>query len=544
MSRSRTARRFAAAATTVAALTGAAHASADNSVINLGGIGYVYGDESMSKALNGAYSGPGYTQYYINSKDQYPNQGDESGDAIAVQSAWNLINRLRADDPNGAIYYKGSSNGSIIGSRLIATMVANGESTQNIYMVLLVNPASGTNGYEARFPSNQNAFMTALLGGHTTKAVGGVKILSVQGQYDLISDAPVYWFNPLADVNAIMGFAFVHPFVYNMNLNDPRNYVTTSPDGNLTQVVVWTDKLPITMPLRVVVPGPIVDAIDRVLRPLIETAYIRPDASDPNNPANNPENVIKGSFAPDPSKWLGVLQRLVTGELQAFGLMPTPPHSTGTVQLPGPTSVPVSTAAVVPTSTVAPTTTTTPSEPTVAKSDVQVQSLALAPATATQPPASQPDKPVVDSKDKASDAPVSSPSVTPPAQPVVTNTTPPTGSPVAEPQQNSQKEPASDVHKDTPKDEKDAPKVKAPTSDHPKGETDSASDVMKNGNAVQSRNVKKGDNDDQGSGPKSGGVNSTAPHTTASNSSSTDSDSAGGSKASASASGGESHSTS
>jgi hypothetical protein len=469
---------------------GAAFASAANSVINLGGIGYVYGDTtSMPQAVNGAYTGPDYTQYFINTPDTYPNQGDEPGNAIAVQSALDLIHQIRSEDPNNPkpIFFKTSSNGGDITTEVVKQMVANGESTNNIYMVMAVNPSSGTNGYKERFPSSMNAFMTALRGGNPTQAVGGVKILSIGRQYDLISDSPVYWFNPIADMNAVMGFFLVHPFVYKMNLSDPRNYVTT--DGNLTQVIVYTDKLPITMPLRAIVPGPIVDAIDRVLRPIIETAYIRPDASDPNNPANNPNNVILGSFAPDPSKWLGVVQRLITGELQAFGLAPTPPNSTGTVQLPGPT---VPTAAIVPVTTPMPLAATPEakvSQPAQSSSPKVQSSMSL---TATQPQAqTSPEKPAASDKD--SDTPVSSPSVTSSAtQPSVTHDTTPSGSPETGAQQSGQK----DQKQDNPKDTLDSPKVKTPKKgDHPKGSTDSESDVPKSGSTVSKHDTKKGDKD-------------------------------------------------
>lgn len=478
-----------------ALVAGAPFALAANSVINIAGIGYMYGDTGMSQAVNGAFTGPDYTQYYINTQAEYPNQGDEAGDAIAMQSALNLVNKLQAEDPNGNIFFKTESNGGIIASRLITQMVANGQSTQNIYIVAAVNPAPGTNGYEARFPSNMNAFMTGLLGGHTTQAVGGVKILSIAGQYDGVSDAPVYWGNLLADVNAVMGFFLVHPFVYKMDLNDPRNWVAHSGDGNLTQVVVYTAQLPITMPLRVFVPGPIVDAIDRVLRPIIETAYIRPDTSDPNNPANNPNNVIMGSFAPDPSKWLGVVQRLVTGELQAFGLVPTPPNSTGTVQLPGPTaSTAATTAATVPATT--PTLTAATPEAKVSE-PVQSSSPTVStpsPLTATQPQAPQtsPVKPAEDSKGSgtpASTTPVS----TPATQPVVTSPT--TSVP-------SSTTPSKDQKQDNPK-KSDSPKVKTPKNDdHPKGSTDSDSDAPKSGSTVSKPDTKKGDKNSD-SGPKS-----------------------------------------
>lgn len=298
-----------------------------NSVIFFGGIGYEYGSTLMDQALRAAYAGDEYDKYYVNSEDLYPNTGDDASVDQGVASGLALIEALQASDPNGSIVIVGASKGSIVGSEINDYLIANNISTDGISMILLVNPSIGNGGFKARFPAGATVPFTGILGGEPTQA-GGAKIHSIQLQYDLISDAPAYVFGPftgLAWTNAVMGFFFIHPNVYDIDLADPRNITVTSPDGSLTSTLVYSPHLPLTMPLRAIVPGPIVDAIDRILRPLIETAYVRPNPSNPANPANDPSNVIPLALAPSPDKMLNQIQKGLVGAVQ--GLLPPAPSA-------------------------------------------------------------------------------------------------------------------------------------------------------------------------------------------------------------------------
>jgi len=301
-----------------------------NSVIFFGGIGYEYGSTLMDQVLGGAYAGDEYNKYYVNNEDLYPNTGDDASIDKGVASGLEFIEALRASDPGGSIIIVGASKGSIVGSEINDYLIANNISTDDISMILLVNPSIGNGGLKARLPHNMVVPFTGILGGEPTQA-GGAKIHSIQLQYDLISDAPAYVFGPftgLAWTNAVMGFFFIHPNVYDIDLNDPRNITVTSPDGTLTSTLVYSAQLPLTMPLRAIIPGPIVDAIDRVLRPLIETAYTRPNPSDPSNPANDPSNAIPLALAPSPDKMLGQVYDGLVGAVQ--GLLSSTPSTSST----------------------------------------------------------------------------------------------------------------------------------------------------------------------------------------------------------------------
>lgn len=114
------------------------------------------------------------------------------------------------------------------------------------------------------------------------------QVTEVAHEYDGISDFPVYVLNPLADINAVMGMAFVHAFYDQVDLNDPNNIVTH--DGNLTDVLVPTPILPIMQPLYIAAhlagrtETPVLDAVSGPLRVIIDSAYDRTTAG--ATPAN------------------------------------------------------------------------------------------------------------------------------------------------------------------------------------------------------------------------------------------------------------------
>lgn len=98
-----------------------------------------------------------------------------------------------------------------------------------------------------------------------------------QNQYDGFADFPAY-FNPLAIVNAVMGIVFEHVLPgYVTEPKSSSNTVTTTV-GNTTYVT-FPQRLPLLAPLRfaasLVGAQRIVDAVDPILRVLIESAYDR-----------------------------------------------------------------------------------------------------------------------------------------------------------------------------------------------------------------------------------------------------------------------------
>jgi hypothetical protein len=108
----------------------------------------------------------------------------------------------------------------------------------------------------------------------------GYPTLSIHNQYDGFSDSPAYPINLVADVNAIMGIAYLHSDEsgyrdYLANPNDPKFVVSTV--GNTTYVMV-KKPLPLLMPLRQVGLTPVADALEGPLRTVVELGYDRQDS--------------------------------------------------------------------------------------------------------------------------------------------------------------------------------------------------------------------------------------------------------------------------
>ena len=100
----------------------------------------------------------------------------------------------------------------------------------------------------------------------------------ITNQYDGFGEPIANPRNLLTVVNAVMGTAYVHPFAQNSDLAavPPGNITTTvnSQGGTTTSYLVPTQQLPLTRPLRKRgVPDAVVDAIDAVLRPIIDAGY-------------------------------------------------------------------------------------------------------------------------------------------------------------------------------------------------------------------------------------------------------------------------------
>ncbi|HEY7054446.1 MAG TPA: PE-PPE domain-containing protein [Mycobacterium sp.] len=139
--------------------------------------------------------------------------------------------------------------------------------------------------------------------GNPTRAFGGLaapngvvwpqsdyQVIDVSQQYDGVSDFPTNTASPyylLAVMNAAAGFWTLHLNYSKVDINDPANAVWTSPDGNITYVLVPTQNLPLLGVSAFLFPG-----LNARLKEDIETAYTRPvpfpTMTQPTSPASLP----------------------------------------------------------------------------------------------------------------------------------------------------------------------------------------------------------------------------------------------------------------
>ena len=112
-------------------------------------------------------------------------------------------------------------------------------------------------------------------------------IVVLKQEYDGVADFPDRPWNLLADANALAGIVYLH-----FREHDGASYTGIPETGGVTIVnelhgktttyLLPTENLPLTQPLRDLgVPTQAVDALDNVLRPVIDAGYARNDTKHP-----------------------------------------------------------------------------------------------------------------------------------------------------------------------------------------------------------------------------------------------------------------------
>lgn len=248
--------------------------------INIGGLGYVYGSEYASEILKDSpYRTPGAIQHYVNTEAEYPNTSKDSSTLQGALSTLALIRNICSEDPDCKVDIFAGSNGSSASSLVNDMMIASNDPLLKILgMYLTVNPRDPYGGIGTSFPTGSTIPLTEITAGAPTQS-GGAFVMSFRNMYDPISDFPDHPFNLLADFNAFLAFYTEHPQV-NPDLTDPRNVVTASADGTFISVLVYAKMLPILKPFAFL-PEPALYLLDKILRPIIDSAYTRPGPSAP-----------------------------------------------------------------------------------------------------------------------------------------------------------------------------------------------------------------------------------------------------------------------
>lgn len=147
--------------------------------------------------------------------------------------------------------------------------------TDDLSFVLVANPNRPNGGILERF----NGLSIPLLGVSFDGATpdDGYQTTDVARQYDAIADFPEYPLNVLADVNALLGYVYLHPNYGSgvVDLSDPTTYQAYT-SGNTTYYLVYTQHLPLLQPLRDIgVPAAALDLVEPALRVMIELGYDR-----------------------------------------------------------------------------------------------------------------------------------------------------------------------------------------------------------------------------------------------------------------------------
>ncbi|MCH9733748.1 MAG: PE-PPE domain-containing protein [Actinomycetia bacterium] len=181
-----------------------------------------------------------------------------------------LFRSVGVEDLDAALHSDGSTGHQIVygysqGARVASDWLneyggtADAPTPDELSFVLIGNPGRKYGGGHVSW-------------GQTTPATD-YSVLDVSRQYDLATDVPDDPSNFLAMANALAGFSQVHTEYEDIDIYDPANYVWK--EGNTTYVFVPADRLPILTLLYGLGLDGLADALDPLLRPLIEKGYDR-----------------------------------------------------------------------------------------------------------------------------------------------------------------------------------------------------------------------------------------------------------------------------
>jgi hypothetical protein len=210
-----------------------------------------------------------------------PNLGSMTfGQSVAkgVTLLNNAINSTLSNPNNSAVVF-GYSQSATIATNEIRNLMAAGSPYQgHLNFVLIGDPNNPVGGILERFPGFYIPLLDVAFNGATPpNSPYPTSIYTYQ--YDGIADAPQYPLNLVSDLNAFMGYFFVHGQYPLLTATQVGTAVQlpTSPDytGSTNYYMFMTQNLPLLEPIRAIpyAGPPIADIFQPDLRVLVDLGY-------------------------------------------------------------------------------------------------------------------------------------------------------------------------------------------------------------------------------------------------------------------------------
>jgi hypothetical protein len=227
--------------------------------------------------------------------DQSAQQGAAILDGVVVA---NLANG------NDHLVIYGISQGAVIANmekQRLAEQYPEGTKAPDISFVLQGDLNLPDGGLHARFPSLHIPILDWTFNGpEPTDTQFHTDVIT--RQYDGFADFPLYPLNVIADLNAILGMAYVHGNSFDVSLpDDPtKSKYYRGTYGDTDYYFFPTQDLPLFDPLRTLgVPEPVIDVVEPVFRVIVERGYDRSIPSGEPTPARLIRPLDPGKGAKD-----------------------------------------------------------------------------------------------------------------------------------------------------------------------------------------------------------------------------------------------------
>jgi PE-PPE domain/PE family len=179
---------------------------------------------------------------------------------------------------NTAVVFGYSQSATIATNEITALMAAGSPDVGRLSFILIGDPNNPDGGLLERFPGFYIPFLDVAFNGATPpNSPYPTTIYTLQ--YDGIADAPRYPLNIFSDVNALMGYFYVHNTYPMLTPEQVGNAVQlpTSPGytGSTTYYMLLSQNLPLLQPIRDIpyAGPPIADIFQPDLRVLVDLGY-------------------------------------------------------------------------------------------------------------------------------------------------------------------------------------------------------------------------------------------------------------------------------
>jgi hypothetical protein len=196
----------------------------------------------------------------------------------SIQAGVGDLEDAMAAHPNKSLVIFGYSQSALIANREKRKLAEQyqGTTAPDINFVLFGDPNLPNGGLFARFPGLYLPILDWSFNGPAPTDTQ-FDTIEITRQYDLMADFPLYPLNLVSDLNALLGFFYVHTYPFDVSLADP----STSPPvktehGRTTYYFFETEDLPLFGPLRTLgVPEPVIDVVEPFFRVLMDLGYDR-----------------------------------------------------------------------------------------------------------------------------------------------------------------------------------------------------------------------------------------------------------------------------
>jgi len=198
----------------------------------------------------------------------------------SIQAGVGDLEDAMAAHPNESLVIFGYSQSAVIANRVkrkLAEQYPAGTEAPDIDFVLGGDPNLPNGGLFARFPGLYIPILDWSFDGPAPTDTQ-FDTVEITRQYDFLADFPLYPLNVISDLNALLGFFYVHTYPFDVSLPaDPtKSPAYQGTHGDTTYYFFESQDLPLFGPLRDLgVPEKYIDVVEPFFKVLVDLGYDR-----------------------------------------------------------------------------------------------------------------------------------------------------------------------------------------------------------------------------------------------------------------------------